>query len=106
MLGVAFKQDVGDCRESPALRLMALLARAGAVLSYYDPHVPTCHCAGQTWERAPSLTDALLAQSDLVVIATAHTSVDYTRVARCAPMVFDVKNAVKEAAAAGNITLL
>ena len=105
MLGVAFKQDVGDCRESPALRLMALLARAGAALSYYDPHVPACHCAGQTWECAP-LTDALLARSDLVVIATAHTSVDYARVARCAPMVFDVKNAVKEAAADGNITLL
>ncbi len=106
MLGVAFKQDVGDCRESPALRLLALLAREGAVLSYYDPHVPHCRCAGQRWYSEPSITEELLRQSDLVIIATAHTAVDYARVARCAPMVFDVKNAVKEAAAGGNITLL
>lgn len=106
MLGVAFKQDVGDCRESPALRLMALLAREGAVLFYYDPHVPRCHCAGQMRESLPSLSEEVLAESDLVIVATAHTAVDYARVARCAPMVFDVKNAVKEAAAGGNITPL
>lgn len=106
MLGVAFKQDVGDCRESPALRLLALLAGEGASLSYYDPHVPRCRCAGQEWESVPSLTEALLRDSDLVIIATAHTAVDYVRVACCAPMVFDVKNAVKEAAAVGNITPL
>ncbi len=106
MLGVAFKQDVGDCRESPALRLLALLAGEGAALSYYDPHVPRCRYAGQEWESAPSLNEAVLRDSDLVIIATAHTAVDYARVARCAPMVFDVKNAVKEAAALGNITPL
>ncbi|HWP51383.1 MAG TPA: nucleotide sugar dehydrogenase [Clostridia bacterium] len=106
LLGVAFKQDVSDCRESPALRLMALLFRAQAELSYYDPHVSHCSCAGRIWHSEPTLTEELLHQSDLVIIATAHTAVDYTRVARYAPMVFDVKNAMKEAAAGGNIVPL
>ncbi|MFV0497524.1 MAG: nucleotide sugar dehydrogenase [Candidatus Fimivivens sp.] len=106
LLGVAFKQDVGDCRESPALRLMALLAQNQATISYYDPHVPTCSCAEQTWYSATSLSASLLQQSDLVVIATAHTAVDYTRVARFAPMVFDVKNAMNEKTENGNIMVL
>ena len=106
LLGVAFKQDVGDCRESPALRLMTLLVRNNAIISYYDPHVPHCICAEQMWYSAPSLTEELLKKSDLVIIATAHAAVDYARVARYAPMVFDVKNAMKESAAGGNIAPL
>ncbi len=106
MLGVAFKQDVGDCRESPALRLLALLEKERAILTYYDPYVQSCNDGERTWHSAPALTEALLRESDLVIIATAHTAVDYSRVARCAPMVFDIKNAMKEIAAAGNIAPL
>lgn len=106
LLGVAFKQDVSDFRESPSLRLLELLVREGAVLSYYDPHVPHCDCAGREWRSESSLTEELLIQSDFVIIATAHTAVDYNRVARYAPMVFDVKNVMKEAAAKGNIAPL
>lgn len=106
MLGVAFKQDVSDCRESPALRLLALLEKEQAILTYYDPHVPHCSDGEKTWHSVPALTEALLQESDLVIIATAHTAVNYACVARCAPMVFDVKNAMKEIAAVGNIAPL
>ena len=106
LLGVAFKQDVADCRESPALRLLSLLARAGADITYYDPYIPECGTMGRIWKSIPALTETVVAKSNITVIATAHTQVDYAMVARFAPMVFDVKNAMKTTAVSGNIVLL
>lgn len=106
LLGVAYKQDVGDCRESPALRLLSLLEREKAIISYYDPFVASCTCAGREWYSKQELSEEIIKKNDLVVISTAHTTVDYEMVARCAPMIFDVKNVMKEVAACENITLL
>ncbi|MEK7388091.1 MAG: nucleotide sugar dehydrogenase [Elusimicrobiota bacterium] len=92
VLGVAYKPDVGDHRESPALDVMHLLAEDGARVSYYDPFVPEVRAAGRVWRRA-ALTDALIKAADIVVILTAHKAVDYQRVCLLARRVFDARNA-------------
>jgi UDP-N-acetyl-D-glucosamine dehydrogenase len=91
VLGVAYKADIGDMRESPALKLMELLANAGAEIAYHDPHVPELPELG--------LRSAPLAPSDYdcVVIVTAHTSIDYERVVEEAGLVVDLRNATGNA---------
>lgn len=91
VLGVAYKAGVSDCRESPALDVMHLLADLGATVDYHDVHVPTASVAGRTWRGRP-LTDAALKAADLVVTLTAHPGVDYKRVCRLARRVFDARN--------------
>jgi len=96
LLGVAYKSDVGDLRESPALKLLGLLREAGAEVAYHDPHVPDLADAGFDLESAP-LTDELLEGADAVCVVTAHTSVDYERVAERSQLVVDFRNAVPAA---------
>jgi UDP-N-acetyl-D-glucosamine dehydrogenase len=96
LLGVAYKSDVGDLRESPALKLLGLLHDAGAQVGYHDAHVPDLRDAGFDLASLP-LTDELLARSDAVCVVTAHTSVDYERVAEHARLVVDFRNAVPTA---------
>ncbi|MDR1571518.1 MAG: nucleotide sugar dehydrogenase [Clostridiales Family XIII bacterium] len=106
LLGVAYKQDVGDCRESPALKVLECLEAAGAVADYYDPHVPECVHGGRPRKGLAAITPELLAGYDLVVITTAHTDVDYGMVAESAAFVFDTKNAARSVAARDRIELL
>jgi UDP-N-acetyl-D-glucosamine dehydrogenase len=91
VLGVAYKPGVGDLRESPALKLMALLRGQGAELSYHDPHVPEVPDEGL---RSEDL-DAAVAAADLVVIVTAHAEVDHERVARDASLVLDLRGVTR-----------
>lgn len=92
LLGVAYKADVADCRESPALRVMELLEENGAQTAYYDPFIPTCRCRLGERRSAEELTGELLASFDLVIITTGHTGVDYGLVAQKAPLIFDTRN--------------
>jgi UDP-N-acetyl-D-glucosamine dehydrogenase len=87
VLGVAYKADIGDMRESPALKLIELLATAGAEIAYHDPHVPELPELG--------LSSAPLAPGDYdcVVIVTAHSSIDYARLVDEAELVVDLRNA-------------
>jgi UDP-N-acetyl-D-glucosamine dehydrogenase len=87
ILGVSYKADVPDARESPAIKLIELLRNAGAEVSYHDPHVPELREAG--------LSSVALdpAEHDCVVIVTAHSSIDYDRVVDEAPLVVDLRNA-------------
>ena len=100
VLGVAYKRDVDDVRESPALRVMELLAEQGAELSYHDPFVPRLHRMRRyDFDLASvDLDDATLAAADAVVIVTDHRAVDYERVVRVAPLVIDTRNATREVA--------
>jgi UDP-N-acetyl-D-glucosamine dehydrogenase len=98
VLGVAFKPEVDDARHSPAGRVIELLLERGASVRYHDPYVPrfrvgadVFYAAQEELESSP-LTDALLAQSDVVVIVTGHRNVDYTRVVRLARLVVDTAN--------------
>ena len=92
VIGVAYKKDVGDMRESPALDVIALLAERGADIAYHDPHVREFEVAGQGY-KGIELDDNVLHESDLVVILTDHGEIDYERVVRLAPHVFDTRNA-------------
>lgn len=76
-LGVAYKQDIDDYRESPAIRVYEELRARGADVEFYDPYVPSFRYKGQEYEGLQSLTEATVAGADLVVITTAHTKLDY-----------------------------
>lgn len=96
VIGVAYKADVNDMRESPALKVISLLLERGADVSYHDPHVPELE-PGHGLDRAMTsvdLTDEALAGSDAVVVVTAHSGVDWQRVADRSPLVVDFRNAV------------
>jgi UDP-N-acetyl-D-glucosamine dehydrogenase len=93
VLGVAYKKDVDDMRESPALDVMRLLEERGADVGYHDPHVPRYMEDGH--ERVSvALSDAELARSDAAVIVTDHGAVDYQRVVDKAALVVDTRNAL------------
>jgi UDP-N-acetyl-D-glucosamine dehydrogenase len=97
VLGVAYKADISDMRESPAVKLIQLLTNAGAEVSYHDPHVPSFSEHGVELASVPLEPSAY----DVVVVATAHTSIDYRRLAREAPLVVDLRNALGRAGLAG-----
>jgi UDP-N-acetyl-D-glucosamine dehydrogenase len=92
ILGVAYKRDIADMRESPALPLMERLVAKGADVRYHDPYVPTYHLAGAGELKSVDLDAATLAAADCVVLVTDHTDVDYDLVAVNAPLVFDTRN--------------
>jgi UDP-N-acetyl-D-glucosamine dehydrogenase len=87
VLGVAYKKDIGDMRESPALKLMELLRAAGAELAYHDPHVPTLDGLGLV--SVPLEPEAY----DAVVVVTDHSGIDYGDVTERAGVVVDLRNA-------------
>jgi UDP-N-acetyl-D-glucosamine dehydrogenase len=91
IFGVAYKPGVGDTRESPAVRLMRLLAERGAELSYHDPHVPSLPALDLRSEEP----EAVLADCDLAVIVTAHPEVDHAAVVREAPLVLDLRGVTR-----------
>lgn len=95
VLGAAYKQDIDDYRESPAVRVMAEFRKTGALVDYYDPYVPKYRDGGMWYEGIPALTERAVKEHDLVAIATAHTEVDYAMVANCGVPVFDCKNVCK-----------
>jgi UDP-N-acetyl-D-glucosamine dehydrogenase len=94
VLGVAYKADVADPRESPASEVMKLLQQEGARLSYTDPFTPEMEVNGQTYESV-ELTASVLAQSDCALILTGHSAFDYELIVRQAPLVFDTRNATQ-----------
>ncbi len=98
VLGVAYKPDVADMRESPALDVMRALLAKGADLVYHDPHVPEVELDG-TVHKSVELTDEALAGADLAIIVTHHSAVDYDRVVEKSPRVFDTRNATRNVTA-------
>jgi UDP-N-acetyl-D-glucosamine dehydrogenase len=91
VLGVAYKKNIDDMRESPALDVIRLLEERGAEVSYHDPLVPSFREEGH--ERSSvALTDALLLKSDAVVVVTDHDGIDWGRVAAKASLVVDTRN--------------
>jgi UDP-N-acetyl-D-glucosamine dehydrogenase len=94
LIGVAYKADVSDMRESPALDVLRLLDEKGADLRYHDPHVPELAIDGRSW-KSVELTDEELAAADLVVILTDHTSIDWGRVVVRSQRVYDTRNATR-----------
>jgi UDP-N-acetyl-D-glucosamine dehydrogenase len=89
LVGVSYKADVGDLRESPALKLIELLRDEGARVSYHDPHVPELPEHGLVSQSL----DGAVGAADCVAIVTAHTGIDYDELADRAPLVVDFRNA-------------
>jgi UDP-N-acetyl-D-glucosamine dehydrogenase len=87
MLGVSYKSDIEDTRESPALKMIELLKEAGADVSYHDPFVP------ELPEHGLSSTPLDPGAADCVVIVTAHSGIDYEALVMQAPLVVDLRNA-------------
>ena len=94
ILGVAYKPNVKDVRESPALDIIKMLADRGADVCYHDPNVPVLRANGQLLE-SQELTPDLLKGSDVVVIVANHRDVDYDVVVQNASVVVDTRNAVR-----------
>jgi UDP-N-acetyl-D-glucosamine dehydrogenase len=94
VLGVAYKENIDDTRESPSLDIMETLRERGAKIDYSDPFVPALEFAGQKLKSTP-LTPAQLRRFDCVVIATAHKSFPYSTIVRHAKAVVDTRNALK-----------
>jgi UDP-N-acetyl-D-glucosamine dehydrogenase len=93
LLGVAYKANVNDTRESPALRIIELLRAEGAEVSYHDPHVPTLARQGLA---SAELDERVLREHDVSVVVTAHDGIDWAMVAREAPLVVDLRNVFPE----------
>lgn len=106
VLGVAYKQDIDDYRESPAIRVIEEFEKTGAQVSYYDPFVPKYRHNGQWHEGIAAISPDVIAQYDLVAITTAHTTVDYQMVADAGVPVFDCKNVMKNIKNRENIEVL
>ncbi len=105
VLGAAYKPDVDDTRESPALDVMIELQRRHAQVSYHDPHVPTLKLGAETLASAP-LTAESLQSADCVILITAHTAIDWALVAERARLVIDTRNALKGRATAARVIKL
>jgi UDP-N-acetyl-D-glucosamine dehydrogenase len=93
VMGVAYKRDIDDMRESPALDVMLLLEKRGAKLSYSDPHVPVLRLDGLHLESAP---ETAAAEADCVVIVTDHTAFDYRGLVERSALIVDTRNALKK----------
>jgi len=94
VLGVAYKKNVSDLRESPALDIIHLLAEKGATVAYHDPYVPAFDYDGMAYTGVADL-DAALAAADCVVIATDHSDYDWARVRARAPLIVDTRHVLQ-----------
>lgn len=106
VLGVAYKQDIDDYRESPALRVIECLESRGADIQFYDPWVRQYTYKGKTKISISELTSEVLESADLVMITCKHTNVDYDFVQQHASAIFDTKNAMSEIKNRNNIEVL
>lgn len=106
VLGIAYKQDIDDYRESPALRVIEELEKTGAVVSFYDSYIPEYKQHGKVHKGENVLTAELLQEADLVVVAAAHSNVDYEFVQQQSKAIFDTKNIMKNVHDRSNIEVL
>lgn len=106
VVGVAYKQDIDDYRESPALRVIEVLQKNGAYVDYYDPWVTECRYKGYKYSSIMKINEEVIGTYDIVMITAAHTNVDYEMIQRGAKVIFDTKNVMKHIANRKNIEVL
>jgi UDP-N-acetyl-D-glucosamine dehydrogenase len=105
-LGVAYKQDIDDYRESPALKVIEIFKKEGANINFYDPYIEEYKFKGESFKGYKDINDKILKTSDLIIILTAHTNIDYEYIQKHANMIFDTKNAMKYIKNRNNIEVL
>jgi UDP-N-acetyl-D-glucosamine dehydrogenase len=96
VLGVAYKRDINDVRESPALGIVDQLLHKGAQVSYHDPFIPEMNLDGKGSLTNIELTDEALSGCDCAVIVTDHSKIDYMKVLRLAPLIIDTRNVTRK----------
>lgn len=96
LLGVAYKKDINDLRESPALEVIKKLEEEKAIVSYYDPYIPEFTSDGKEYKSLKELTKEEIKDKDIIIIITAHSKVDYKMITKNAKVVFDTKNVIKD----------
>ncbi len=104
VVGVAYKRDTDDTRESPALDIIQLLMGKGARVSYHDPLVPSLRHEGAEMESVP-LTTELLADADLIVIVTDHSEIDYDLIRDSGLPIVDTRNVLRRLSAARSVAV-
>jgi UDP-N-acetyl-D-glucosamine dehydrogenase len=93
---VAYKRDINDVRESPALGIVEQLMHKGGSVSYYDPFVPEMSLDGRGSLSTVELTDEIISNCDCALIVTDHSEVDYTKVLKLASLVIDTRNVTRK----------
>lgn len=106
ILGVAYKQDIDDYRESPALRVIEALKKTGAIIDFYDPYIRSYRDGNEIIEGLDFIDGKIISRYDLVIITTAHTVIDYNMVQESAQMIFDTKNVMADIKNRENIEVL
>ena len=100
MLGLAYKSNVDDTRESPSFKLIDLLSEEGAIIDYFDPHVDTIPKIRKypqlSGKKSVEWNEESIRSFDLVLVSTAHDSVDYQELGQWAKVVVDTRNAMSE----------
>ena len=96
VLGVAYKNDIDDYRESPAIKVIDELKKVGAEVDFYDPWIAEYKDNGKVFKGIGGIDPAIVAAYDLVVITAAHTNVDYDMIQKNAQAIFDTRNAMKD----------
>lgn len=105
ILGVAYKPDIDDFRESPILKIIEMLVGQGAKVTYHDPYISECYYKDQSY-IGTELNEKILMEANLVVIATNHSQFDLDYVQKNSAMIFDLRNAMKSIAFRENIETL
>jgi len=95
ILGVAYKKNVADLRESPTLEVIRKLEEEGAVISYYDPYIPEFTNNRKEYKSLKELTAEEITEKDIIIITTAHSKVDYEMITNNALAIFDTRNVIK-----------
>jgi UDP-N-acetyl-D-glucosamine dehydrogenase len=95
LLGVAYKKDIDDLRESPALEIIKKLEEENAVVSYYDPYIPNFANNGRKYKSLRELNEEEIKERDIVIIITDHSTINYEEVVKNAKIVFDTRNVIK-----------
>ena len=105
-LGVAYKNDIDDYRESPAIDIIEILKSNGANTDFYDPYIMSFRENGQEYKGIEKINAEIISQYDLIIIAAAHTVIDYTMIQENADKIFDTRNAMKDIFPRDNIEVL
>ncbi len=95
MLGVAYKNDIDDYRESPAIRVFEILKERGGDVEFFDPYIKEFKHEGKTWKGLDELTEKKLKEADIAVITTAHKAYDYDMILKNSKAIFDSRNAIE-----------
>lgn len=95
LLGVAYKKNIDDLRQSPALEVIKKLEQEGAIISYYDAYIPKFTNNGKEYKSLGKISEEEIKERDIIIITTDHTKIDYDMIVKNAKAIFDTRNAIK-----------